>query len=95
MKSLTNYISENMEFSKISLNESSSGISIEDIKKFIQMEKDLGFKIEGIVLDNIVDVYLSHYDINDVCKALNISTSNSDTEFSIKQKIKTEFKKLS
>lgn len=83
MKSLTQY-----------LNESLPKVSIDSIKEFVQMEKDLGFKIDGTDLDNIVDVYISYHDIDEVCKVLNISTSNADTKFSKKQKIKTEFRKL-
>ena len=83
MKSLVQYV-----------NESLPKVSVDSIKEFIQMEKDLGFKIDGTDLDKIVDVYVSYHDIDEVCKVLGISTTAKDTEFSKKQKIKTEFRKL-
>lgn len=83
MKSLKQYINEGLP-----------KLTIDYIKEFIQMEKDLGFKIDGTDLDKIVDVFVSYHNIDDVCKVLNISTSAKDTGFSKKQKIKTEFRKL-
>lgn len=83
MKSLTQFIAESL-----------SKVSVDSIKDFISMEKDLGFKIDGTDLDKIVDVFISYHNIDDVCNVLKISTTAKDTEFSKKQKIKTEFKKL-
>lgn len=83
MKSLIQYI-----------NESLPKVSVDSIKEFIQMEKDLGFKIDGTDLDKIVDVYTSYHDIDEVCNVLGISTTAKDTEFTKKQKIKTKFRSL-
>lgn len=89
MKSLTQYIKDQK-----SVNESQRKLSVDDVKNFVKMQKDLGFKIDGTQLDDIVDVFLTYYDIDDVCETLGIHTTPADTTFSKKQKIKTEFRKL-
>lgn len=88
MKSLTQYIKESM------VQEAKDDLTKEQVEKFVKMQKDLGFNLNGTDLDHVVDVYCTFYDIDTICKVLNISTSNADTAFSKKQKIKTEFRKL-